>query len=380
MENIIHEVSGLLNTLTFLPSTALRLAFLGTILLVVFFALALVIGNFSNIKKLTKKLLAAIRGLASFERVDEDNVEILNAELIKLPEAVQDGWGRFMEQRIGYPSDYMKEKSVLDENTYSTKNTVAKIFFRIFGFLAVAFMATLATFALAEDAANVGLKDFTNDFKVVGGIIGAVAFPILFYIIFDVIISAISKRQRSRLQLVNKSFLDTLDEKVVIYASEEEEFRSDNLEQITQDIEDIIAQRMDNNEAIEVVTTPEVVEFEKNEIVEEVASEEPLQEIVAEEPIEEPIVIEQVEDIVKEMETEEVVATSPISKEERENYLVVLISIVENAIADPAVKMSELEEIAELIYSSLDAFVDKEDIEILEECLRKLSDVFFGNQ
>jgi hypothetical protein len=207
--------------------------------------------------------------------------------------------------------------------------------------------------------------------------VGAVAFPILFFIIFDIIICVICSKQRKRLQFVNKSFLDTLDEKVVIYACDEEEFSSDNLEQMTLDIEGIIAKRMDNTDTIEVVTTPAVVEIEKNETDET--------ELVDEiEEFEEPEQDEQLTldlgDIVQEIDEEEVVAAAPITKEERENYLVVLITIVENAIADPAVKMSELEEIAELIYGSLDKFEDQEDIKILEECLSVLADVFFQNQ
>lgn len=358
MENVIEKVSELLSKLTFLPTSALQLAFVGIILLIVLFALAVAISCFSNIKGLSKKILGVIANLATLDTVDEDNVEMLNVELQKLPEAVGDGWGRFMEQRLGYPSDYMKENSVLDENTYSTKSTIGKIFFRIFGFLAVALIVTLSTLVLADDAANLGLNDFLKDFKVVGGIVGAIALPLFFYIALETILIVIYRKQRRRLQLLYKSFMDTLDEKVVIFASEEEEFVSDNLEKIAQNIEEMIAQRMDNNEAVEVITAPQIEEFEKNEIVEEVEEEQVLPEIIE----------------------EEVVATAPISKEEQQNYLVVLISIVESAIADPEVKMEELEEIAELIYGSLEAFSEKEDQAILEECLEKIAVVFFGEK
>lgn len=250
MENVIEKVSELLSKLTFLPTSALQLAFVGIILLIVLFALAVAISCFSNIKGLSKKILGVIANLATLDTVDEDNVEMLNVELQKLPEAVGDGWGRFMEQRLGYPSDYMKENSVLDENTYSTKSTIGKIFFRIFGFLAVALIVTLSTLVLADDAANLGLNDFLKDFKVVGGIVGAIALPLFFYIALETILIVIYRKQRRRLQLLYKSFMDTLDEKVVIFASEEEEFVSDNLEKIAQNIEEMIAQRMDNNEAV----------------------------------------------------------------------------------------------------------------------------------
>ncbi|NLL55860.1 MAG: hypothetical protein GX242_01445 [Clostridiales bacterium] len=380
MENIVHEISELLSTLTFLPSIALQLAFLGAILLVLFFALALIIASFSNLKSLAKKLLLTIKSLATLERVDEENVEFLNAELGKLPEIVADGWGRFMEQRLGYPSDYMKEKSVLDENTYSSKNTVAKTFFRIFGFLAVALVATLSTLLLADDAANIGLADFIKDFKVVGGIVGSVAIPVLFYIIFSAILHSVSRKQKKRLQMVYKSFLDTLDEKVVIFASQEEEFVSDNLEQMALDIESIIAQRMDEKEIAEVMTAPAIDELETNilddiveeEIVEEVIEQDE-QEIVVAEPS-----VELVED--KQKPEAEEVAVSPVPEEERQSYLAVLISIVEKAINDPEVKREELEEIAELIYNSKSAFVAQEDIAILDECLSKLADIFFKNE
>lgn len=359
MENIVQKVSELLSSLTFIPNTALRLAFVGIILLVVLFALALVFGLFSNIKGLIKKLLAVICNLAKIERVDEENVEELNLEFSRLPESVGDGWSHFMEQRIGYPSDYMKEKSVLDENTYSTKNNLGKLFFKIFGFLAVALIATLATLVLADDAQNIGLQDFIKDFKVVGGIVGAVALPILFYIIFDVILGVVFRKQRKRLQFVYKSFLDTLDDKVVIFACEEEEFSSENLEQIAQNIEDLIAKRIDNKENTEVISSPKLEEFEKLDNMPEIEIEEEIPKIV---------------------EEEAVADFAPISKEEQQNYLAVLISIVDSAINDASVKISDLEEIAEVIYTSMPSFENKEDQEILEECLRKLSDVFYAKK
>lgn len=354
MENIIKAVSDMLSKLSFIPTVALQLASVGVVLLVLVFAIAAIISCFSKIKGLTKKILDVTVNLAKLERVDEENVEVLNVELDKLPEAVKDGWGRFMEQRIGYPSDYMKEKSVLDENMYTSKGTAGNIFFRIFGFLMVAVVAFLAVIVCAEDAASLGLKDFIDNFKVVGGIVGSVVVPILFFIIFDIIIIAIYRRQRKRLLYVYKSFQDNLDEKVVIYASEEEEFTSENLDEITKNIEEIIAQRMDKKEIIEVITAPKIDELETN---------------IKTDIIEDALEVE-----------EEVVAATLKTIEERENYLATLISIVESAIADPEVKTEDLEQIAELIFNSTSSFESIEDKSILDQCLQKLADVFYGKK
>lgn len=370
MENIIQKVTDLLSGLDFIPTTGLKLAFVGVVLIVLFFAIALILAIFSNIKGLSKKLLSAVGSLSGVERVDEQNVENLNSELKKLPEAVSDGWSRFMEQRLGYPSDYMKEKSVLDENTYTTKNTLGKIFFRVFGFLVFALVAVLATLVLADDAANLGLKDFFDNFKVVGGIVASVVLPIFFFIVFDIILNVVYRKQRKRLQLVYKSFLDSLDAKVVIYAAPEEPFISDNLEQITKDIDEIIAQRAEG-EPVEVVTAPEIEELEKLSELE--AIEETEEDSEEEEEAE--------EEETQEAEEETVAAApAPMPEEEQKSYLAVLITIVENAINDPEVKTSELEEIAELIYGSLDVFDAKVDRDVLEECLRKLADVFYAKK
>lgn len=350
MENIIQQVSEMLSKLSFIPGTALKLAFVGVVLLVIVFIISALLTLGSKIKGLTKKLLEVVITTVKMDRVDEENVEVFKAELLKLPESVNDGWGRFMEQRVGYPSDYMKEKSVLDENYYTTQNTAGKIVFKVFGALIIALIAVLTVFLCATDASNIGLKDFVDNFKVVGALISSVLLPVLFFIIFDIIIFAIYRKQRNRLQLTYKTFQDTLDEKVVIYASDEEEFTSENLDEITKNIEQIIAQRMDNKEIIEVITAPKLNAMESN--------------------------VEQAVEIMP-VEEEEVVATQPISKEEQRNYLVVLISIVENAIADPEVKTEDLEQIAELIYTNLGAFDEPEDKAILDECLHKLSDVFY---
>jgi hypothetical protein len=385
MENIIQQVDGLLSKLTFIPSVALQLAFVGVILLLIIFIVAVLISCGSRIKGLTKKILKVNTVFTKMEQVDEENVYSVNAELVKLPEAVADGWGRFLEQRIGYPSDYMKEKSVLDENTYSNKTTAGKYVFKIFGFLVLSLIAIFTVFLCATDASNVGLKDFFDNFNVVGGLVGSIFFPILYYIIFDIIISEIYKKQRYRLQLVYKTFQDTLDLKVVIYANEEEEFVSDNLEEITKNIEGIIAQRMDDKEMVDVITTPSIYELEKNFEDEKDETEEvEIKEEVAAEPekVTEEIIVpeEKVEESSEDMETmaDEVVAVVPLTAEEQERYLEVLTVIVENAINDPETKREDLEEIAVLIYNNVDSFENEQDRKILDDCLQRLADLFYS--
>ncbi|MFA6866739.1 MAG: hypothetical protein WCR54_04395 [Clostridia bacterium] len=262
MENMANQVSQLLKNLSFLPNTALQLAFAGTVILIILFLFALLLTLGSKMKSLTKKVFLVSKMIASEERIDENNVDILNQQFKSLPEEVNSGWSRFLEQRIGYPSDYMKEKNVLDESAYQANNKVGHTFFRIFGFLAFALVAFFAVICCAEDVTTLGLKDFVDNFTIIGGVISAVVFPILFYIIFNVILGGIYRKQRKHLILVYKSFQDNLDEKVVISASEEEEFVSDNLEDITKNIEEIIASRLNNKDIVEVITTPKVDEAE----------------------------------------------------------------------------------------------------------------------
>lgn len=357
MGNIINQVSALLGKLDFIPEMTMRLAFAGAVLLAVVFIVSLLFTLGSKIKKLTKKLLAANIGLSALERVDEDNVDLVYGQLTKLPETTADGWGRFMEQRIGYPSDYIREKSVLEENAYTVKNTVGRLLFRFFGILVLAAVAVAAVFLFAEDGANIGLKDFFDNFKVVGGIIGSVAIPIVFYAAFSIIISYIYRRQRKRMEMVFRSFQDTLDEKVVIYCCKEPEFESDTLEDLTDSIDGIIAQSISDDNLISVVSAPELEQAEE-------AAPSQAQEL---EP--EPVQAEQEYDVV---------ASEPMAKEEQARYLAVLISIVNNAISDVDVSTEELEQIAELIYGATGSFEDPADVQILDECMQKLADSFYA--
>lgn len=363
MENIIQRVSGILSQLSFISSDILRLAFAGIVLLALFFIISALLSIGSKIRGLTKKLLFTAIKIAKMDWISEENVEELNATLAFLPEEVNDGWGRFLEQRAGYPSDYMKEKNILDENAYTTKNTAGGIFFKIFGFMSVAFIAVLSVFMSAEDAANLGFKDFFDNFTVVGSLVGSIVLPILFFIIFDIIISMIYRKQKRRLQLVYKTFLDNLDEKVIISADKEEEFVSDSLDEITKNIEEVISMRMDKDDMVEVLTTPEIKEYEINKQIglNEIRNEETMPLYTSEEA-----------------ETDE--NATAISAEEQKSYLAILIQIVEDAINDPMVKLEDLEQIAELIYSNLETFENPVDKAVLDECLQKLADIFYAKK
>lgn len=360
MENIANQVTQLLDKLTFLPNTAWRLAFVGTIIIAILFLISLLFTLGSKMKSLTKKLIIANKEIAAEEKIDESNVEFLNDKLKSLPEEVQDGWGKFMEQRTGYPSDYMKEKNVLDDTAYQPKSKAGEMFFRIFGFLVFAATVFFAFICLVDDAANVGLEDFFYDFKLVGGIVFSVVLPILFYIVFEIILGAIYRKQRKHLQLVYKSFQDTIDEKVVIYANEEEEFTSENLEEITHNIEEIIASRLSKEEVVEVITAPKVSENEYVAKKEAVVEKEPEEKAV--EPLEEKTPIVPVEE-------------APLTKEEQASRLSILYDIVDAAIADEDTTVGDLEQIAELIYNNLSKFEEKMDRDVLEGCLYKLSDL-----
>lgn len=422
MNKFIESIGGMFDKITIFPNNELKLAFFGGILIIVVFLIAWLISLGSRMNGLRKKLLAITKKLSVMERIDEENVNYVYDEIQKLPEPTAQVWGRYLDQRVGYPSDYVAARDVLERREYSGKRTVGKVVYSVLSVIIWALCAVIMVGLCKGDLSQVGIADFTKDFSLVASILFAVIIPVAVFVIFYFVLDFIYGRQRKRLELSFTSFQDMLDEKVVVNVASEYEYYDDDIEDIGYQVDDLIQGRMDDDGIIEVgnqgINIKLVIGDENDYAEEEISAvqEAPVNEVKAEEahvseiaPVEEPVkeTIEEIpaeEEIVEEnsvtetgagatveeyaaTETEEYYPVDeaaaeetvrevyiPLTKEEAERYLSVLLVIVDQAMTDPDTTDEDLEEIAVLIETARqEAFREEADQAILEECLIKLA-------
>ncbi|MFA5449589.1 MAG: hypothetical protein WC292_04035, partial [Clostridia bacterium] len=152
-------------------------------------------------------------------------------------------------------------------------------------------------------------------------------------------------------------FLDALDERVLLYREEEDEFVSENIEEINATIEEILANKLENKEIIEIVTTPKT---------DEALILEP--EPALPEPEPEPA-------------AQETVAATVVAPEEEAKYqrLVQLVYIADAASKDADVTREQIDELAQLIEDARQSgtYTDPEEQSILLDCLRILAEAYY---
>ncbi len=361
MDKIIEAVKTLLDKVTFLPNYELKLAIAGGILVLLVFLIALLVAAGSKINSLRKRILSSTKQIGAVEMVGEENIDVVYNELAKLPEPISKGWSCFMDQRFGYPSDYMPAKDILSLRTYKAKNTVGKVMLNIFSLAVLCLIALFAVDLCYADYTRVGIADFTTNFTLVASILATILVPSLVWLISGLLLGLRYDRQLKRLELTYSSFQDILDDKVVVYATEEEAFVSENLDEIKKKVDELVAGRMEDIEVVEVITSPKVEEVEiiTNDEVEPVVEEEPT--LVEEEAL-----------------AAEPQKIAPMTKEEEKRYLEILLVVVDNAIADDNTSLEDLESIATLILTAKsEGFNDPADQAILDTCLEKIADQYF---
>ena len=354
MKEIVNTVLNKLTELVPGVDSAILLGICGGIVILVLFFIALAISAGCKITRYRKQLISSTKFLNDQEPVDENNVDKIYAEIAKHPERVQKGWQCFMDQRIGYPSDYITEKEVLSAREFSGKGAFAKVFLVLLGAVVWALVAVAGFMSVTVSSDNIMSAIVSLEFVII---------PIAVYIISILLLDIAFNRKIRRLQMGFMSFCEMLDSKVIVSDKDEREFVSDNLEEINKRVEELIASRIDNEEVIEVITAPKVEEIEESdEIEEEIASvQEPEEPYVEEEPYEE---VPQPR-IIAEM-----------TADERENYFKLLINLVETAINDERCDDDDYAMIAAAINDesiSSGAVNDPEDMAIFEECFRMLA-------
>ncbi len=358
----------------------LMLAIFGMALVVVLFALSLIFKGQSALKVFTKKLDSVTAFLQASDEITEENVEPFNAKLQTMPESVIRGWGFFLEQKVGYPSDYITSRDVLSDQKLNTKNRAGRTFFRIAS--AIVIISTIwCEYVIGKGAslATVGLSDFTADFTLVASIIAALCAPLLIYIILSAVLGVLYNKQYLKLESAFASFQNALDAKVIIYTEEEDEFITENIGEINAEIEEIISDKLDNKEIIEIVTAPKA---EPEEIIESVEPPAPEEIEIAEEPIAEsvPEEVAQEEAAVEEVAQEEemTIALEEDTLEaaqEREQRLAALITFIDTVVyEDPNITKEEVEQLALILHEEMQSpYRDSEDRAIIENSMYKLA-------
>lgn len=350
----------------FLPTYEMRAAFFGSMLIIAAFAIAVGLSFLCRMNGLRKKLFKATVKLSKLERVDEENVDEVYKELQKLPEPTAKGWGRYLEDRKGYPSDYIAARDVLNKREYNGKNTVGKVFFVIASVILGVICAMGVGGLYKQDGVTAA-----ESYSPVASVICGVIIPIMVFAVLYFVLDFIYGRHRRRLELSFASFQEILDEKVLIEEQKDEEYSDRELEAIAQEVDEILGEYMEDEEDASMFPTSAVEELPEDDI------EAPVIEEPIEEPDEDTVDLENVdEEAIDEAAADEAPeAFIPMTKEEAERYLSVLLVVVDSAMADPETTDEDLEEIAVLIETArLEAFRDPEDQAILEECLMKLAE------
>lgn len=366
----------------------LMLAIMGMVAMVVVFLISLLIMNVSHVKSFAKKLKEATAYLNDGDEITEENVEGFNEKLKAMPESVQRGWGAFLDQKVGYPSDYILARDVLTEKKYSGRSKAGKAFLAIAGALVVALVVWLEYLInKGGSLAQVGLSDFTSNFELVGAILAAFCAPWLVYTALKVTLNILYGKQYSKLEKAFSEFQNALDDKVLIYAEEEDEFVSENIGEINAAIEEIILDKLQNKQIVEIVTAPKI---EEKEIVDEPvetisndlnAAEEELAQIKVDENDNNSADDDNDDGAIKIIDNDEgggegaAPSGSALTAEQKQARLEGLIAIIDMACYhDDKVTREQIEELAIILENERLYGEHKDrDKEILEECLRKLA-------
>ncbi len=353
---------------------AIYIIILGILGIFVSFLIAIIVKNSGKAKKFKKQLDDATAYAEATGTIDEENVAGLNQKIQQMPESVSRGWGNFLEQQTGYPSDYITKGEVF-ENKNGNPNYLS-------GWGVLNFFAIL-TILLCWAVSALGHADILLDYPahlektavVLGYILpvfGALLLPLFAYLIFYFIFAGCQKKTLKKLESSFSAFQDALDNNVIIFREANDEFIEENIEEINAAIEDILANKLGQNDILEIVTTPEIDEDLIIEETQEVplVDEEPW---VEEEPIkDEDWLSEPAEETTEEEAVEEVKEETAEERERRlGERLVQLVFLADQASKDPNITAEEMSELRAFLAATKDSgdYPSDAEQEIFESCL-----------
>lgn len=342
-------------------SPAIYIMLIGAVLILLAFFIALIIVANGKANAFRKQLDDATAYINATGVIDQANLGGVYERIKAMPAPVAKGWGAFLEQQTGYPSDYIAEKDVLgDRKAYVS----GKGFYTFVSTIAILIAIALSTICGYETfvGATVDVSIVANVVKFALPVLGTLVVPSIVYAIFDGFLALANKNNYKKLSASFRAFQDALDNNVIIFSESQDEFVEENIEEINSAIEDILANKLQDSEIVVIVNPPKA-EGEKVEETPVVAeAEEPQEEVAAAAPA-------VVEEVVEEVAEEE----NPFVK------LLELVNIADRASKDPKITEEELLELAvyyEGIKNEPD-FADAEIQELLTDCMIILSDAYF---
>ena len=411
-------------------SPAISCLVLGLIVVLIAFGIAMAMWAKGKANKFRKNLNETTAFVLKEGVIDAENVDGLNDRLRDLPRSVSRGWGAFMEQQTGYPSDYITERDVLGTKKSHADKAGGLILFDLISAVILCICAILVGIGCGptiNQFAEAGLPDMASVAKLATETCAGIGVPLLIYVILRAVLALIYRQTNKKIVAAFRDFQDALDNCVAIFKEHEDEFVAENIEEINAAIEEILANKLESSEIEEIVTAPKISEEEREEEiqaeeVEELPEEEPVEEEEylpedellpeeddeeyepePEEPIEEPVYEEPVEEEpvyeepvveeepvteeepveempVEEPISEEVAADEPMTEEQRGQHLLELVYLADRASKDPDMEREQLAELAEYLYSVMTSgnYDSPEEQEIFGACLEILSGAFYA--
>lgn len=334
------------------------------VLILIGFLIALIIANAAKMSKLKQNLDDTTAYVNANGIVDEKNVGGVYDRIKTMPVAIVDGWGNFMEQQTGKPSDFISEKEALGFRKDNPNYAPGKKFFKVFSSLIILIGIAVAAVTCADALYDLpsGIDATVAFAKFALPVFGTLALPWIVYVIFAAIVAGINKGKFNKLRASFIGFQDALDSNVIIFKEEQDDFITENIEEINAAIEDILANKLTDSEILEIVTTPKI---DEKYAVEEVALPEATQSEETEE-----------KQVTTNISPEKAAITEEIDKGQR---LVQLVFIADKASRDPNVSAEQLEELVIYLETTKNngEFNDPDEQSIFEDCLTMLSGAYF---
>ena len=317
-------------------SAALFLIVVSAALIIVFGLIALGIRSASAGRKFKKHLENTTAYLEANE-TDVDNVDKLNAYIQddKMARSVKKGWGAFLDQQTGYPSDYISEAETFGDRKLNPDYKGGSAFFWTIGVVISLISAVLGVVAYWDEVAAGSISSLEG-IKLVLPAILCLAVPFAVTIVGGAILGAMNRSLYKKTRAAFEKFADALDSSVIIFREPEDEFISENIEEINAAIDDIIAGKLGDSEILEIVTAPEI---EESSVVEEAPAPEPI--------VTEPEREEAAADVAPEPEPEP--ETDEMDEElmrRRQQALLQIVILSDRATRDPSVSEQDLIDLA----------------------------------
>ncbi len=370
----------------------LYIALIGSIVLTILFIVALLAFRVNKLNLFKRNLKHANVYIESIGIIDEDEVPELYKRIERLPMAIQQGWAKFMDQQVGYPSDYIEDQAVFGDKKVDRIKKSGRYSFAIVGTILI--FVTLFAISIVSrgilQALAADLSDTISWTKLIANTFLGLTIPVVFLLIYYLILGFIRKRLTYKVAALFDEFQDLLYRSVTLLREEVPEYVSENIEEINAYIDEILKNKLEDKEIIQLVTTPKVdyadyIQDLELQLEQPEAVPEPVVEKVQEPPAEQPKVAlkEEVKEEVKEEAAADVapVATPVIQIVETErSYLEQLRVLVEMAIKDKVnTTKQDLEDLAVVIATAKeDGYPDPKDQKLLDDCLYMLSDLYYS--